>query len=611
MHNFMLAATPIDFAFDEDDHWLSTAPPLLYRSTSVGSSWGVTSIGRGFDWSAKDDNEVEVISQPQCPLEKKPPQDVPKLEDSKSAMPTRPPLLVSPVSVRLLSETQTPSPNCEPLMSSPSASTPNLTDSPISDSPSRSLSRLSLHSTTPLEPNVSEAHRPPLSRSPTLSRARRRSSQQRVSLIAGRVMIAPIEPPSPPPAMPKILHRSGSTGSILSSVASTCPPTPAREASSLPDGKAISDFFIEGEIGRGAYGLVKRAREYKTDGSLGPPLVLKQIIKSRILADCWKRHPRFGTIPIEIFVMSVISSTSYTLPTVRPWDPSRRRPPARTDGDPTRFQPDCIHMDDDERWQEGKEIKGHPNICPLVDFFEDNHYYYLVLPSSTPEKTSNEPPPTDLFDLVETYPEGLSPFDIRSYLGQLADALCFLHSHGIVHRDVKDENVVLGPNGKCVLIDFGSSGLVKKNGWDTFSGTLDYAGPEILRGERYHGKEQDVWAFGVVAYVLLVGECPFVTAAEAQEGLTSPFANASIALDERCGDDKEKDGEEEDGGGAAGDAAALVRACLQVEVSARPTFESILQCRFLNGGKGWGMELPCGNYQHLSPQPSAFPARVT
>lgn len=140
---------------------------------------------------------------------------------------------------------------------------------------------------------------------------------------------------------------------------------------------------------------------------------------------------------------------------------------------------------------------------------------------------------------------------------------------------------------------------------------MDYAGPEILRGERYYGKEQDVWAFGIVAYVLLVGECPFVTAAEAQEGLNSPFANASIALDERCGDEKEKEGEESDGGGCLGDAAALVRACLQVDVAARPTFGNILQCRFLNGGGGWGMELPFGKQQHVSPQPSAFPTRVS
>lgn len=118
---------------------------------------------------------------------------------------------------------------------------------------------------------------------------------------------------------------------------------------------------------------------------------------------------------------------------------------------------------------------------------------------------------------------------------------------------------------------------------------MDYAGPEILRGERYYGKEQDVWAFGVVAFVLLCGECPFQTAAEAQEGLQSPFASASIALDERTADGKELEGRGADSGGALGDAAALVRACLELEVSARPTIEKILQCRFLIGDGGWGM----------------------
>ena len=117
--------------------------------------------------------------------------------------------------------------------------------------------------------------------------------------------------------------------------------------------------------------------------------------------------------------------------------------------------------------------------------------------------------------------------------------------------------------------------------------SLDYAGPEILRGERYFGKEQDVWAFGVVAYVMIVGECPFLNAAEAQEGLDSPFSNSRMALDDHCADDKEHEGTEEDGGGALGDAATLVKACLALDVAARPTFEKIMDSRFLRGEGGW------------------------
>ncbi|KZT06927.1 kinase-like protein [Laetiporus sulphureus 93-53] len=584
----MLATATIDqnqnLAFEDDD-WVPPSPPQkLYRAASVGNSWGVTSFGRGFDW---DEHDTDKQSPPTSTVERssrsRPDPPVPSRDATITPLRHRQSRAnghaVGKNGHASNSGASTSGMTIDTLpILSPSAGT--YTATPLTHSPAASpppsphlFPRTASPQPQPSSPASSSLYRVPSS--PRLNgppRPRRRSSQQRVSLIAGRVSIVPVEPPSPPPTAPQTLVRTNSAASYLSVASSTGPPTPDSEVEALSE-RSISEFVIEREIGRGAYGLVKRAREMHSNGTLGPPLVIKQIIKSRILADCWKRHPKYGTIPIEIYVMSAISNTHYILPPRRPWDPSR------------------LSDQPDDWWIEGKVVNGHPNICPLLDFFEDNHYYYLVLPSTTPEpKEGESPPPSDLFDLVESYPHGLPPSSIRSYLGQIADAMCFLHAKGIVHRDIKDENVVLGPAGKCVLIDFGSSGLVKKGGWDTFSGTLDYAGPEILRGERYYGKEQDVWAFGVVAYVMLVGECPFQTAGEAQEGLQSPFSNAAIALDERCADGKEHDGKELDGGGALDDAAALVRACLQVEVSARPTFQTILQSRFLSGRGGWGAD---------------------
>ena len=77
-----------------------------------------------------------------------------------------------------------------------------------------------------------------------------------------------------------------------------------------------------------------------------------------------------------------------------------------------------------------------------------------------------------------------------------------------------------------------------------------------------------MWAYGVVAYVLLVGECPFATAANAQAGLVDG-SSAWEALGARCTRGCELEGEEEDGGGALGDVSELVRLCLQVEAHRR------------------------------------------
>jgi protein-serine/threonine kinase len=149
--------------------------------------------------------------------------------------------------------------------------------------------------------------------------------------------------------------------------------------------------------------------------------VIKQIFKTRILADCWKRHPKHGTIPIEIYVLNAISSTSYVLPPRRPWDPWR-----------TLSDADKKLAEAEADWVEGKVVKGHPNVCSMLDFFEDDQYYYMVMPSTIPTPAPGQAsPPSDLFDLVENHPHGLPPAMIRTYLGQIADALAFLHSKGI------------------------------------------------------------------------------------------------------------------------------------------------------------------------------------
>ena len=80
----------------------------------------------------------------------------------------------------------------------------------------------------------------------------------------------------------------------------------------------------------------------------------------------------------------------------------------------------------------------------------------------------------DLFDFVDLHPTGLPPRPIARILSQVADALAFLHEHSIVHRDIKDENVVLDADGNVRLIDFGSAAYVKDGRFfDTFSGTLE------------------------------------------------------------------------------------------------------------------------------------------
>ena len=260
----MLSAAAVDLAFEDDEWPQQPITARFYRTASVGS-WGVTSIGRGFNWNNSDEDVKQ--SPKESPLH------IAKLETLSQRphdFPLQPNMLDGSSAKQQHSFIETPkvnftpTPSFRPLLIMPSATHAEVS---IIQSPMRS------RPSSPIVTNPSMAVRPQLSRSPSSPRPRRRSSQQRVSLVAGRVMI--IDHTLAPPLQP--LRRSDSSSSAISTAQSTRAPSPSTEEQSFLGEKQITDFALESEIGRGAYGLVKRGREILKDGTLGvriaPPVL--------------------------------------------------------------------------------------------------------------------------------------------------------------------------------------------------------------------------------------------------------------------------------------------------------------------------------------------------
>lgn len=115
----------------------------------------------------------------------------------------------------------------------------------------------------------------------------------------------------------------------------------------------------------------------------------------------------------------------------------------------------------------------------------------------------------ELYDyLVErgTLPEA----EARRIFGQLCLAVAYVHRQGIVHRDLKLENILLDEHCNVKLGDFGFTREFEgKRLMETFCGTTGYAAPEMLAGKRYTGEEVDIWSLGIILYALLYGSLPF------------------------------------------------------------------------------------------------------
>ncbi|XP_031710858.1 PAS domain-containing serine/threonine-protein kinase [Anarrhichthys ocellatus] len=218
------------------------------------------------------------------------------------------------------------------------------------------------------------------------------------------------------------------------------------EQSRACDGQFEEEYQPLKAVGKGAFGFVWKAVR-RSDGT---DVIVKFISKARIISDCWVDDPMLGPVSQEIAIL-------------------------------TRVQ--------------------HHNIVRVLEVFENGSYFQMVM-----EKHGDG---LDLFEFINMEPRLDEP--LASYIfRQLVAAVFYLRTKNILHRDIKDENIIIDKCFHMRLIDFGSAAMMApRKLFYTFCGTLEFCSPEVLQGNPYEGPELEMWSLGVLLYTLLFGENPF------------------------------------------------------------------------------------------------------
>jgi predicted Ser/Thr protein kinase len=181
-----------------------------------------------------------------------------------------------------------------------------------------------------------------------------------------------------------------------------------------------------------------------------------------------------------------------------------------------KFLPADVASDERARQRLLREAKtaailDHPNICAIYEVGEDDGHSFIVLQYIEGETLASR--------LKRQRPELREALAIA---GQVADALREAHARGIIHRDIKPDNIMLTTRGQVKVLDFGLAKMLRDPGVlesdaqtgsmlsipGIVMGTVPYMSPEQVRGEELDGRS-DIFSFGSVVYEMLSGRRPF------------------------------------------------------------------------------------------------------
>ncbi|NXN47376.1 NUAK2 kinase, partial [Rhinoptilus africanus] len=232
--------------------------------------------------------------------------------------------------------------------------------------------------------------------------------------------------------------------------------------------------------------------------------------------------------------------------------------------DKIKDEQDLVHI---RREIEIMSSLNHPHIIAVHEVFENSSKIVIVM-----EYASKG----DLYDYISER-QRLTEQEARHFFRQVVSAVYYCHKNGIVHRDLKLENILLDANGNIKIADFGLSNVYQQDKLlQTYCGSPLYASPEIINGRPYKGPEVDSWSLGVLLYILVHGTMPF-----------DGHDYKTLVKQITSGDYREPT--------KLSDACGLIRWMLMVNPERRATIEDIATHWWVN----WGYKMPIGEQELL------------